>query len=157
MFTRILTPTDGSEVAREVADIGIELAAITGADLHVIHVLETRFPMDEFTDQLEEKAGEKANDIVQEIADDAHSKDLNVETKIEQGAPYREILHYADIADIDLIVMGTHGRTGAKRYLLGSTTEKVVRLSDTQVLTTHPYGKSRFMSIHTHDQANTTK
>jgi nucleotide-binding universal stress UspA family protein len=151
MFDQILVPTDGSDTARKVAETGIELAATTGAELHVIHILETRFPLDEFTDQLESKGRETANGFIEEIADDARSKGLSIETHIDQGVPYREILHYADTADIDLIVMGTHGRTGAKRYLLGSTTEKIVRLADTQVLTTHPYEQSRYAAVHSHD------
>jgi nucleotide-binding universal stress UspA family protein len=58
-----------------------------------------------------------------------------IEGVVAQGAPHRAILDYVDEQDIDLIVMGTHGRTGLDRYLLGSVTEKVVRLSDAPVLT----------------------
>jgi nucleotide-binding universal stress UspA family protein len=51
------------------------------------------------------------------------------------GAPYRAVVDYADAEDVALVVMGTHGRTGVDRYLLGSVAERVVRLCDRPVLT----------------------
>lgn len=60
---------------------------------------------------------------------------VSVEQAVRTDIPYKAILRYASEEDIDLIVMGTHGRTGVERYLLGSATEKVVRLSDMPVLT----------------------
>lgn len=58
-----------------------------------------------------------------------------IEGVVAQGTPHQAILDHIDEHDIDLVVMGTHGRTGLDRYLLGSITEKVVRLSDAPVLT----------------------
>ena len=58
-----------------------------------------------------------------------------IEGMVSQGSPHRAILDYIEDQDIDLVVMGTHGRTGLDRYLLGSVTEKVVRLSDAPVMT----------------------
>jgi nucleotide-binding universal stress UspA family protein len=58
-----------------------------------------------------------------------------IEGVVAQGTPHQAILDYIGEHDIDLVVMGTHGRTGLDRYLLGSITEKVVRLSDAPVLT----------------------
>jgi nucleotide-binding universal stress UspA family protein len=60
---------------------------------------------------------------------------VDIETVLRQGAPHTTILEYADEADVDLIVMGTHGRSGIHRYLLGSVTERVVRTADAPVLT----------------------
>ncbi|QUO47139.1 universal stress protein [Halorubrum ruber] len=56
-------------------------------------------------------------------------------TAVETGTPHSAILEYADENDVDLVVMGTHGRTGVERYLLGSVAEKVVRLADVPVTT----------------------
>ncbi|MGM0447087.1 MAG: universal stress protein [Methanobacteriota archaeon] len=56
-------------------------------------------------------------------------------TAVETGTPHSAILEYATANDVDLVVMGTHGRTGVERYLLGSVAEKVVRLSDAPVVT----------------------
>jgi nucleotide-binding universal stress UspA family protein len=58
----------------------------------------------------------------------------SVQASVLSGSPYRAIVDYAAAEDIDLVVMGTHGRTGFDRYLLGSVTERVVRLSDRPVL-----------------------
>jgi nucleotide-binding universal stress UspA family protein len=58
-----------------------------------------------------------------------------IEGVVSSGTPHRAILDYVDEEDVDLVVMGTHGRTGLDRYLLGSVTEKVVRLSDAPVIT----------------------
>jgi nucleotide-binding universal stress UspA family protein len=73
----------------------------------------------------------------QQVVEDAAEsiEDVSVETAVVSGTPYRGILDYADESGIDLIVMGTHGRTGVDRYLLGSVTEKIVRTADVPVLT----------------------
>jgi len=60
---------------------------------------------------------------------------------VEWGEPYESVLDYADEHDIDIIVMGTHGRTGLDHHLLGSVTEKVVRTSDVPVLTVRASGE----------------
>jgi len=71
--------------------------------------------------------------LVEEVDDDVSG--VPVETAVLSGDPYKRIREYADDHDIDLIVMGTHGRTGVDRYLLGSVTENVVRTADQPVLT----------------------
>ena len=71
--------------------------------------------------------------LVEAVAD--RVEDVSVETVVLSGDPYKRIREHADEQDVDLIVMGTHGRTGLDRYLLGSVTEKVVRTADVPVLT----------------------
>lgn len=71
--------------------------------------------------------------IVESVADSVTG--VPVETAVLSGQPHKRIRDYADEHDVDLIVMGTHGRTGVDRYLLGSVTEKVVRTADQPVLT----------------------
>jgi nucleotide-binding universal stress UspA family protein len=83
-----------------------------------------------------EQSGENA---INRAADRA--RDAGVETVIKsvrRGTPHRTVLEYVDDNDIDLVVMGTHGRTGLNRLLLGSVTEKVIRLSPVPVLTVRP-------------------
>jgi len=77
---------------------------------------------------------EHGQQVVADAAD-AIGDDVTVETVVLDGNPYERIIEFADENDADLIVMGTHGRTGVDRYLLGSVTEKVVRTSDVPVLT----------------------
>lgn len=139
-FETILVPTDGSEAANVAADHGITLAGATDAAMHVVHVVDLTAVSGEFggaevLNALEE-AGQQA---VDDVIDRARKADLRtVEASVLSGTPARAILDYAEERDIDLIVMGTHGRTGLERYLLGSVTEKIVRVADVPVLTVSP-------------------
>jgi len=136
VYDQILVPTDGSKGTRGAVEHAIDLATTYDAPLHTIYVVETNVGIDSSVpgtlDALEE-AGENAID---EVIQQAEAAGVNtIEGVVAQGAPHRAILDYVDEHDIDLVVMGTHGRTGLDRYLLGSITEKVVRLSDAPVLT----------------------
>ena len=144
MYDRILVPTDGSEQSIAAIDEGIELAELTGATIHALYVVEPiplgRFPAGaeaasaEWGDVVDEQKGEgkRAVETIAERADDAG---VDVVEAIEHGKPSAEILEYVDDHDVDAIVMGTHGRTGAGRLMLGSVAEKVVRQSAVPVLT----------------------
>jgi nucleotide-binding universal stress UspA family protein len=136
MYDQILVPTDGSDGTRGAVEHAIDLSTTYDAALHTIYVVETNVGIDSSVpgtlDALEE-AGENAID---EVIRQAEAADVDtIEGAVAQGAPHQAILEYIDEHDIDLVVMGTHGRTGLDRYLLGSVTEKVVRLSDAPVLT----------------------
>jgi nucleotide-binding universal stress UspA family protein len=79
---------------------------------------------------------ESAQSAVETIEEQATQASVSaVETAIEHGNPYRGIRSYVEDHDIDLVVMGTHGRSGIERYLLGSVTEKTVRTSPVPVMT----------------------
>ena len=136
MYDRILFPTDGSDGASVVLDHALDLAATHGATVHLLYVADTTLTSStriqgQVVDALEGK-GER---IVEEAKDRAERRDLPVVTDVIQGEPYGTIVGYADAHDVDLVVMPTHGRQGLKRYLLGSTTERVVRRSNVPVLT----------------------
>jgi len=136
MYERILLPTDGSEGSAAAADHAIDLATRYGASLHVVYVVDTELVPDSGTFNLYvalEGAGETAVEDIAVRARDAGVE--SVESSIEQGRPHRAILEYADEHAVDLVVMGTHGRTGIERYLLGSVAEKVVRTCPVPVLT----------------------
>lgn len=136
-YTDILVPTDGSEGAGVAVDLAVDLARTYDARIHALSVIETaETGVDARSggiyDALEESA-QSAVKSVEERAEDASVS--SVETRIEHGIPYRSIGSYVDEHDIDLVVMGTHGRTGIERYLLGSVTEKTVRTSPVPVMT----------------------
>lgn len=136
MYERILIPTDGSEGATVAAGQAVELAYRFEAALHAIYVIDTETGMDtdiEGVFEAFEEAGRKAVDSVIDLADNAGVE--SVVAEVAQGRPPEVILAYADEHDIDMIVMGTHGRTGIDRLLLGSVTEEVVRKSPVPVLT----------------------
>jgi len=132
MYDTILIPTDGSDGARKAIREGVQLADLSGATIHGLYVIDTRdyntLPeskwlslQDEF-----ESTGETATEVVQSKAD---ARDVDAVTSITRGVPHEEILAYIENNDIDLVVMGTHGRSGFNRFLLGSVTEKVIRRS----------------------------
>ena len=139
-FEHVLVPTDGSDPAGLAATHAITLAAAIDGGMHVVHVVDHSavsggFGSPEILDALE-AAGKEAVDDVIDRADEAGLR--SVEASVLSGTPVQALLDYVDERDIDLIVMGTHGRTGLDRYLLGSVTEKIVRLADVPVLTVSP-------------------
>lgn len=136
MYQRILVPTDGSEGAKIAADHGIEMALQFDAALHTIYVIESDIgPDSDMVGVFEafEEAGQQAIDDVVGMAQAAGVG--TVEGTVAQGTPSQAILDYVEQFDIDMIVMGTQGRTGIDRILLGSVTEKVVRMAPVPVLT----------------------
>lgn len=136
-FGTILVPTDRSEPANRAADHGVALAEATGAAMDIIHVVDLSPASGDFgsADVLTalEDAGQRAVDDVIDRAKDAGLEP--VVGSVLTGTPAQGIVDYVQERDVDLIVMGTHGRTGLKRYFLGSLTEKIVRVADAPVLT----------------------
>jgi len=136
MYQRILLPTDGSASADAALDHALDIARQYDADLHVLHVVSAAYaeagPGHATAVEALEEHGEETFERIREQADAAG---VDVATEQRHGEPHSVIVEYAADADCDLAVMGTHGRTGLQRYLLGSVTEKVVRTSDVPVLT----------------------
>lgn len=146
MFDDVLIPTDGSECAEMAAEYARDLASRYGATVHALCVADSR-TLDNAPHA--ERVKEERTELAERTCADVSAADIPVEQAVRTDVPHRAILEYATDREIDLIVMGTHGRTGVERYLLGSVTEKVVRLSDAPVLTvkamgedavTYPYG-----------------
>lgn len=136
MYDRILLPTDGSEGTNRAVRQAIGLAAETGAELHVLFVVEDMpYAPEMMDDQVEMRLREIGQEAVENIRERADEAGVDVESVVEDGTPHQTILNYADSEDADLIVMGTHGRSGLDRYLLGSVTERIVRSSEVPVLT----------------------
>ncbi|NEU58914.1 universal stress protein [Halorussus sp. MSC15.2] len=136
MYDRVLLPTDGSEAAEAAAEHAYSLAERYDAELHVLHVVpenETTAIVgrgDERLDALEARG----RDAVTPLVEDATARDLSVTSAIEVGTPYRQILAYADEEDVDIVVMSTHGRSGVGRVVMGSVTERVIRVGETPVV-----------------------
>ncbi len=137
MYGRILVPTDGSAGMARVVDHAVDLAAVHGADLHLVYVVNTasfaNLPMEttwEGVDEMLTEEGEAALDEAERRAGD-----VATERALLEGSPAREIVRYATREGCDLICMGTHGRGGLDRLLLGSVAERVVRSSEVPVLT----------------------
>ncbi|RKD88970.1 universal stress protein [Halopiger aswanensis] len=137
MYDQILFPTDGSQGASVVFDHVLDIAAEHGATVHVLNVADPALvfqPQKDLLDALEQE-GEA---FVRDAADRARKRGVETVTEVQKGEPYSTIVDYAASQDVDLVVMPTHGRRGLERFLLGSTTERVLRRSDVPVLTIRP-------------------
>jgi nucleotide-binding universal stress UspA family protein len=140
VYERILIPTDGSEEMDAVVEEGLELAAMTGADLHVLHVVDERAVAavpDDARGQVKRTLEADARDATKTVADRADERGVDAEEAIEWGNAPASIIEHAGQHDVDCIVMGTHGRTGYEQFLLGSVAEKVVRVAPIPVHVVH--------------------
>jgi len=135
MYDRILFPTAGREGAAAVLDHVLDIAATHDATLYVVYVADTTHESvtrvgGTVVDALE-REGEQ---IVEETAQRAERRGVSTVTDVLQGGVSGTITAYAEEHDVDIVAMPTHGRTGIKRVLLGSVTEKVVRTTPVPVL-----------------------
>ncbi|MXR42085.1 universal stress protein [Halobaculum sp. WSA2] len=137
MYDEILVPTDGSPAAAAAVEHAVTLADRFDARLHALYVVDATAysAIEAGTDIVAEALETEGEDAVDRIAEAADDAELPVVESVVSGTAYRSILEYADDNDIDMIVMGTHGRRGLDRYLLGSVTERVVRSANQPVLT----------------------
>jgi len=141
-YEQVLITTDGSSSAEAAVEHAVAVAGAYDATLHVLSVVDisvvaggpTAAPPVDLIDELQDQ-GTKATDRVAERAREAG---VDVVTEVREGFPGPGLLDYADEADIDLIAMGTHGRTGVDRLLLGSTTERTIRRAKVPVMSVHP-------------------
>lgn len=163
MYDNILYPTDGSAGSEAAAAHVREIASAFDARVHALHVIEAyegglglsgafddgesqamsgQSPIGGYIsghedspdiDDLEDEFTERAEALLETSTESFG--DLDLTTAVEIGAPHSVILRYADDHDIDLVVMGTHGRQGVEQRLLGSVTERVVRGSPVPVTT----------------------
>jgi nucleotide-binding universal stress UspA family protein len=136
MYDRILLSTDGGVASEAATAHAIELAAAHDAELHVLFVVDesvvTAYSGDEYVDEAEgpehglEELGEEA---IAAVAADAADAGVDVVEQIRHGRPDEAIVDYADEVDADLLVLGTKRRPDEYRALLGSVTDRVLRLT----------------------------
>ena len=136
MYRSILVPLDGSALAERALAVASALASRFGSDLHIGHVLSKRV-----TDELPvygltgDAAHAAAEQYVLAAADRLRAaQPSHVSSTLLEGSPASAIVEYATKAGIDLIVMSSHGRTGASRFWLGSVTDAVMRGAPIPVL-----------------------
>lgn len=136
MYERILVATDGSPPAQAAIERAVDLGGELGATLHGVSVVDTMaygiadVRSEVAIDALEENAASH----VEEVTSAAEAAGLDSETAVLHGDPADAIAGYAEDEGIDLIVVGTHGRRGVSRFLLGSVAERVARTAPTSVL-----------------------
>lgn len=145
MYERILVPTDGSDVAEAAVEQAIDLADKYGAEIHALYVADTdavayglgteqvdRIRQGNFSQMTELR--EQAEEATGHVANLAEEHGIDAVEHHAGGQPHKMIGDYADDHDIDLIVMGSHGRAGVRRALLGSVTERTLRSTHVPVL-----------------------
>jgi nucleotide-binding universal stress UspA family protein len=136
MYDSVLVPTDGSDHARGAAEHGLRLARAFGATVHAVSAVDRRAAAEATGGQdgaVLDRLTAEARAAVGAV--EAMAGDLAVETAVLEGEPSEAVLEYAAANGIDLLAMGTHGRTGIDRYIAGSVTERVLRRTTVPVLT----------------------
>ncbi|WP_338738039.1 universal stress protein [Haloplanus salilacus] len=137
MYDAILVPTDGSDGVDRTLDHAVEMARNHDATIHALYVIDRRFELaaEEDREDLIDRLTERGEHAVVAVADRCETAGVDVVTDVREGIPYKTILGYADDAKVDVITMGTHGRTGRDRLAhLGSVTERVVENATVPVL-----------------------
>lgn len=134
----ILFPTDFSENSRNALDFALEIALKSGANLHIMHSIEEPydFPsrVEEVKKSLSQGVKKLFDALIEEIKEDEKYDKAPIKTYIQTGRALYTILEETENQDIDLVIMGSKGRTGLKKILLGSTTAQIVQRSAVPVL-----------------------
>ncbi|MCT9095527.1 universal stress protein [Haloarchaeobius sp. HME9146] len=138
MYDDILIPTDGKDGSTVAIEHGVDLAARHDARVHGLYVVDEdvfeHYAAMDAIENAEAALADLGEDALYQLAAAADRENLDVETVEVRGKPHEAILDYATDHDIDCIVMGEGQHTEEYRRLLGSCTERVVRLSDVPVL-----------------------
>jgi universal stress protein A len=150
-FRRILVPIDFSASSNAALALAKRMATTSGASLHLLHVLEDRFNAAAYATDfyavppagLTDSWLEGAQGLLDTQLTPNEQVFFRSTHEVKFGSPARDIARYAAANDIDLIVMGTHGRGGVHHLLMGSVAERVVRAAPCPVLTVRDTGKVR--------------
>lgn len=150
----ILVPCDFSKPAINAFRFALDIAAKSNGTVHLLNIVElpvlhdtVLMPVLSFEQQLLKELQEKGTKEFEKIKTKYAVEDAKVISKVDFGVPTRMILDYVSTHSIDIIVMGSHGASGFKEFLIGSNAEKVVRNSTVPVLVIKDYRKGPIRSI----------
>ena len=140
MFDTIVVATDGSDSVQRAVSVAVDVAARFDAEVHAVYVVdagEVESSPDRVREDLRDALDDEGRGALDRVADAAHDRDddLDVTIEVREGRPASEIDAYARSVDADLVAMGTRGRHGENRFLIGSVAERVVRTCPVPVLT----------------------
>jgi nucleotide-binding universal stress UspA family protein len=135
---KILIPTDGSEHSLRAADYGMSIAKMVGAQILAVFVVDD-VVLDQIAKITNRETAERelradGKGYVNYVVGLAEKAGLNASSLITEGRPFERIVHIAKDLNVDLIVMGTYGRRGAERILIGSVAERVIEYASCPVL-----------------------
>lgn len=143
LYKRILLPTDGSKYSDKSEKHALALAAANNAEIIALSVVENSFSLNlpdsdtiSEVNQLLKKETEKNLNKVERLRD-KEGLDVKITKKVAEGSPARVILETIESEDIDLVVIGSSGKTGFDKFLMGSVAEKVVKSAKCSVLVIH--------------------
>jgi nucleotide-binding universal stress UspA family protein len=151
MFAKILVPLDGSELSEKALAMAQNLASASDTSIHLMQVISLRPELDarrgsggesitvlemvqDAARRLIEVQTARGKEYLEGLAVQLQKAGINVTTVIREGAADENIVEYAKEQEIDLIVMSTHGRSGFKRFFVGSVTDRIIRSGETPVL-----------------------
>ncbi len=136
MYEQIIIPTDGSEPSKEAVKQGLEIAKATGVKVLALYVMDTTafmsVPPDSLTTDISSILNKEAHESVNYVVREGKKMGVYVEEKIIEGIPSEQIIENANPKG--LIVIGTKGRTGLAKIMLGSVTENVVHHANCPVM-----------------------
>ncbi|WP_254764821.1 universal stress protein [Natrinema marinum] len=135
MYQDLLLATDGSDPARRATDHAVELAAQLDATLHVLSVSEEGPQAEDTEDRLRHDPEDEAARAAEEAAEAAAREGVEATTEIRPGVPQEQIVDVAEANSIDMIVVGTAGRSGLDHLISGSVAEEIVRNAPVPVVT----------------------
>lgn len=132
---KILLATDGSLFSEAALREAINISKVCTAKLYVLSVIEVNPEYETLAPQLVEKAEEETRQLLESVKECAAKEGVECETIVHEGEePYQFIVEEAETQQVDMIVMGRHGRKGLKRLLMGSVTAKVIGHAPCSVL-----------------------
>ena len=135
-FQRVLVATDGSKQCRHAVERAIDFARSYGGEITVVSIVDVPAEFYAEAPQVVEDLVHKAKGYVEEVKRQAEASGVKAEAFVKEGEAYQAIIDFAKARDINIIVMGSHGRTGLKRLLMGSVAEKVIGYASCPVLIT---------------------
>jgi nucleotide-binding universal stress UspA family protein len=138
LIRKILVPTDGSDYSVRAAEYAVSVAKLLGAEITVVYVIDTvvldqvaRVPERDTVERELKGDGER---YLRYVVGAAAREGVKASSLLAKGRPFEQIVHLAKGLKMDLIVMGTYGRRGAERILIGSVAERVIEYSSCPVL-----------------------
>lgn len=141
---KILVPTDGSENAIRAGEHAISLADISGAEIIILNVIDTYYlnaiPQPDVRESVDEelrndvkRAVSKFKETIEENQCNGTCKNIKFKVLIKEGKPYEVILKTIEEEGIDQVIMGKSGKQGLEKFLLGRTTDKIVKEANVPV------------------------
>lgn len=138
LFKKIVVATDGSEHSARAVTYAIELARMFEAKIFAIYVVDTgafaTIPMDIVWESMYELLKKEGDEVTGQVEDVAKKAGVDIECLTVEGHPAEEIIRFSENVSADLIVMGTLGKTGLDRFLLGSVADKITKASKLPVM-----------------------